>query len=132
MNIHKRTKLPPQQREEIYRRHYTEHIRVALLAGEYHVSRPTIHKIPARGQKRDSSIRNSCNAPFRTSAWGMKRLAKIEKTIEARLKKEAKCYNKSYPGEMLQLDCIRLRQPIRITAKNFKGIRSIMLLRSGA
>ena len=38
----------------------------------------------------------------------MKRLAKIEKTIEARLKKEAKCYNKSYPGEMLHLDFKRL------------------------
>ena len=38
----------------------------------------------------------------------MKRLAKIEKTIEARLKKEAKRYNKSYPGEMLHLDCKRL------------------------
>ena len=47
---------------------------------------------------------NSCNARFRTLAWGMKRLAKIEKTIEARLKKEAKRYNKSYPGEMLHLD----------------------------
>lgn len=93
MNIHKRTKPTPQQREEIYRRHHTEHIRVALLAEEYHVCRPTIY---------------SCNARFRTLAWGMKRLAKIEKTIEARLKKEAKRYNKSYPGEMLHLDCKRL------------------------
>ena len=108
MNIHKRTKLTPQQREEIYRRHHTEHIRVALLAEEYHVSRPTIYKILARGRKRDFSIHNSCNARFRTLAWGMKRLAKIEKTIEARLKKEAKRYNKSYPGEMLHLDCKRL------------------------
>ena len=50
-----------------------------MLAGDYHVSRPTIHKIPARGQKQDFSIHNSCNAPFRTLAWGMKRLAKIGK-----------------------------------------------------
>ena len=45
MNIHKRTKRTPQQREEIYRRHHTEHIRVALLAEEYHVSCPTIYEI---------------------------------------------------------------------------------------
>ena len=70
---------PPQQREKIYRRHHTEHIRVALLAEEYHVSRPTIYKIPARGRKRDFSIHNSCNARFRTLAWGMKRLAKNRK-----------------------------------------------------
>ena len=76
MNIHKRTKRTPQQREGIYRRHHTEHIRVALLAKEYHVSRPTIYKILARGRKRDFSIHNSCNAPFRTPAWGMKRFAK--------------------------------------------------------
>ena len=84
MNIHKRTKLTPQQREEIYRRHHTEHIRVALLAEEYHVSRPTIYKIPARGRKRDFSIHNSCNARFRTLAWGMKRLAKIEKKSDTK------------------------------------------------
>jgi len=76
-----------------------------LLAEEYHVSRPTIYKILARGRKRDFSIHNSCNARFRTLAWGMKRLAKIEKTIEARLKKEAKRYNKSYPGLDLQSKC---------------------------
>ena len=55
-----------------------------MLAGDYHVSRPTIHKIPARGRKRDFSIHNSCNAPFRTLAWGMKRLAKIEKKSDTK------------------------------------------------
>ena len=55
-----------------------------MLAEDYHVSRPTIHKIPARGRKRDFSIHNSCNARFRTLAWGMKRLAKIEKKSDTK------------------------------------------------
>ena len=97
MKIHKRTKLTPQQREEIYRRRHTEHIRVALLAEEYHVSRPTIYKILSRGRKRDFSVQNSCNSRFRTLSWGMKRLAKIEMKIEFNLKNGAKRYNKSYP-----------------------------------
>ena len=129
MNIHERTKLTPRQREEIYRRHHTEHIRVALLAEEYHVSRPTIYKIPARGRKRDFSIHNSCNARFRTLAWGMKRLAKIEKTIEAGLKKEAKRHNKSYPGEILHLDSERLpllKGQVHTAGEAERGIRTLM------
>ena len=70
MNIHKRTKRTPQQREEIYRRHYTEHIRVALLAEEYHVSCPTIYEIPARGRKRDFSISQQLQCSFPHSGLG--------------------------------------------------------------
>lgn len=36
-------------------------------------------------------------------------LAKVEKTIQERLKREAKGYNKSYPGELIQFDTKRLR-----------------------
>lgn len=108
MHIHKRTRLTPQQREEIYRRHHKENLKVSVLAVEYHVSRPTIYKILARGRGRDFTIHKSTNARFRTVQWGMKRLAKIEKSIEDKLKKRAKRYNKNYPGEMLHLDCKRL------------------------
>lgn len=38
----------------------------------------------------------------------MKRLAKVEKTIQDQLKRQAKRYNKSYPGELLHLDTKRL------------------------
>ena len=70
MNIHKRTKLTPLQREEIYLEHHREHVQVALSAQEYHVSRPTIYKILARGRKRDFSVHNSCSARFRCLQWG--------------------------------------------------------------
>jgi transposase InsO family protein len=40
--------------------------------------------------------------------YGIKRLSKVEKKIEERLKKQAKRYNKSYPGEMIHFDTKRL------------------------
>ena len=38
----------------------------------------------------------------------MKRLAKVERSIQEKLKKQAKRYNKSYPGEMVYVDTKRL------------------------
>ena len=38
----------------------------------------------------------------------MKRLAKVERGIQEKLKKQAKRYNKSYPGELVHLDTKRL------------------------
>ena len=38
----------------------------------------------------------------------MKRLAKVERSIQEKLKKQAKRYNKSYPGEMVHVDTKRL------------------------
>ncbi|WP_232507557.1 hypothetical protein [Neisseria weixii] len=38
----------------------------------------------------------------------MKRLAKVEKAIEEKLKKQAKRYNKPYSGEMVHFDTKRL------------------------
>ena len=38
----------------------------------------------------------------------IKRLAKVEREIQERLKKQAKRYNKSYPGEMVHVDTKRL------------------------
>ena len=79
LQIHKRTKLTPEQRKEIFSRRYENIVRVAILAEEYHVSRPTIYKILARGRKRDFSVHNSTNARFRHLRWGMKRLSRSKK-----------------------------------------------------
>jgi len=108
MEIHKNTRLTPLQREEIFAKHHRDHIKVSQLADEYHVSRPTIYKILSRGRKRDFSVHRSVNARFRTLQWGLRRLAKIEKDVEERLKKAAKRYNKSYPGQMFHGDTKRL------------------------
>lgn len=108
MVMHRRTRLTPLQREEIYRRYRDETIRVIDLSREYHVSRPTIYKILKRGRQKDFTIHRSENHRFRCLKYGMKRLAKIEKAIELQLKKKARRYNKSYPGEMFHGDTKRL------------------------
>ena len=104
MVIHKRTRLTPLQREEIYRVYHGEGKKISELAKAYHVSRPTIYKIIQRGRQRDFSIHPSTNTRFRCLKYGIKRLSKIEEAIEARLEKQAKRYNKDYPGQMLHLE----------------------------
>jgi transposase InsO family protein len=108
MVIHKSTRLTPLQRNAVYRKYYEDKKRVADLAREYHVSRPTIYKILKRGRLQDFSIHRSTNGRFKTLKYGLRRLAKIEKSIEERLKKLAKRYNKDYPGQMLHGDTKRL------------------------
>jgi len=48
------------------------------------------------------------NHRFHCLKYGIKRLNKIEHEIEERLKKQAKRYNKDYPGQMVHFDCKRL------------------------
>jgi len=102
MVIHKRTRLTPIQREEIYRVYHEEGKKASELSEAYHDSRPTIYKIIRRGRQRDFSIHRSTNKRFCCLKYGIKRLSKIEKEIEARLKKENRRYNKDYPGQMIQ------------------------------
>ncbi len=108
MEIHKKTRLTPEQRKEICYKHFKDKIRVSDLSRGYHVSRPTIYKIIHRGRKNDYSIHKSTNARFRCLRYGIKRLARIERKIEERLKREAKRYNKDYPGQMIHGDTKRL------------------------
>jgi len=108
MEMHKKTRLTPIQRQEIYSNFHKQKTTVSDLATEYHVSRPTIYKILERGRKQDFSIHRSTNHRFRCLKYGIKRLSKIEKKIEERLKKQAKRYNKRYPGEMIHFDTKRL------------------------
>jgi len=108
MIIHKRTRLTPQQREKIYSSYYKDKKRICDLAREFHVTRPTIYKILERGRNRDFSIHKSTNKRFRCLKYGIKRLSKIERDIEERLKRQARRYNKDYPGQMLHGDTKRL------------------------
>lgn len=108
MVIHKKTRLTPIQREQVYRKYHDENIRVSDLVIEYHVSRPTIYKIIHRGKVNDSSVYKSINKRFRYIKYGIKRLAKIEAKIEAKLKRKAQRYTKDYPGQMMHFDVKRL------------------------
>lgn len=108
MVIHKWTRLTPIQREEIYNTYHKKKKKVSELAEEYHVSCPTIYKILKRGRHKDFTIHKSTNERFRCLQYGIKRLAKIEAQLEAKIKREAKRYNKDYPGQMLHGDTKRL------------------------
>lgn len=108
MTIHKRTHLTPLQRKELADDYYKNHIHVCDLKRKYRVSAPTIYKIIHRARDKDYSVHKSINKRFRCIEYGLKRLTKIEKQIEERLKKQAKRYNKQYPGEMVRGDTKRL------------------------
>lgn len=108
MVIHKRTRLTPIQRQELAQLYWKEHMRVCDLMRKYSVSAPTVYKIIHRARLNDYVPHKSINARFRCLEYGMKRLAKVEKDIEERLKREAKRYEKDYPGEMVHGDTKRL------------------------
>ena len=98
MTIHKRTRLTPFQRRQLTDDYWKQHIRVCDLARKYQVSRPTVYKIIHQARLQDYSIHKSVNKRFRCLEYGIKRLAKVEKELEEKLKKQAKRYNKQYPG----------------------------------
>lgn len=78
------------------------------LALEYKVSRPTIYKVLKLARVKLLKPQTSTNTRFKQDKYGIKRLAKIEKSIQDKLKRQAKRYNKFYPGEMVHVDTKRL------------------------
>ena len=108
MNKHKRTRLTLLDRQEIWRLYQTRLWKVVQLAERFHVSRPAIYDVLKRARLQEFAPRYSANQRFKTLQYGLKRLAKIEQTIQERLKREAKRYNKSYPGKFVHFDTKRL------------------------
>lgn len=94
MNIHKRTRLTLLDRQEIWRLYQTRLWKVAHLAERFHVSRPTIYDVLKRARLQEFTPRDSTNQRFKTLQYGLKRAAKR--------------YNKSYPGELVHFDTKRL------------------------
>lgn len=108
MNIHKNTRLTPHNRQAIWRAYTQDKQSVTSLAAEYKVSRPTIYRILKAARLKLLVPQKSTNNRFKQAKYGMKRLAKVEREIEEKLKKQARRYNKSYPGEMVHFDTKRL------------------------
>ena len=108
MNMHKRTRLTPLDRKEIWQLYQTRKFTQQLLSERYRVSRQTISKIIQRCRKQEFHPRKSINHRYKHARYGIKRLAKVGCQIELRLKQQAKRYNKSYPGEMVHVDTKRL------------------------
>lgn len=107
MNIHKRIRLTPLARKEIWQ-HYGGNWTIVALAREFRVSRPTIYKVIDRARKQEFGLRKSTNKRFLAAKFGMKRRAKVEASIERKKKAQARRYHKNYPGEMMHYDTKRL------------------------
>ena len=108
MNMHKRIRLTPLARKEIWQHYGTRSWTIVALAREFRVSRPTIYKVIDRARKQEFEPRKSTNKRFLAAKFGMKRLAKVEAKLEAKKKAQAKRYNKNYPGELMHYDTKRL------------------------
>ena len=108
MKIHKNTRLTPIQRKQLRNEYYQDNLRICDLCRKYSITAPTVYKILARAKDNDYSIHTSENKRFRCIEHGLKRLAKVEQRLEEKQKKQAKRYNKKYPGEMIHFDTKRL------------------------
>lgn len=108
MKIHKKTRLTPIQRKQLADDYHVGHLRKCDLTRKYQVTYPTVYKIIRHARSNDYSVHRSINKRFQCLEYGLKRLTKIEKQIEEKLKKQAKRYNKEYPGEMIHFDTKRL------------------------
>lgn len=108
MNMHKNTRLTPHHREAIWTAYTQEKESVTSLARRYMVSRPTIYRILKAARVKLLVPQNSVNNRFKQAYYGMRRLAKVERGIQEKLKKQAKRYHKTYPGEMVHVDIKRL------------------------
>lgn len=108
MTIHKKTRLTPIKRKELYDDYHLNNYRVTDLKKKYLVTAPTVYKVLKRGRLKDFSVHNSTNARFKTIQYGLRRLAKVEQALEKKLKAKAQRYNKRYPGEMVHFDTKRL------------------------
>ena len=106
--MHKCIRLTPHDRKKIWELWQTGEYKVSRLAELFRVSRPTIYKVLARARKQEFVPRKSTNERYRNLRYGLKRLAKIECALEKKLKKQARRYNKSYPGELVHFDTKRL------------------------
>ena len=108
MNLHKNTRLLPFQRQAIWDAYAKGNRTVTALAEEYKVSRPTIYKVIKLARQNILKPQSSTNNRFKQARFGIKRLAKVEKSIQDKLKRQARRYNKSYLGEMVHFDTKRL------------------------
>ena len=82
MVIHKKTRLTLDQRRELATEYFNNRIRICDLVRKYRVAAPTVYKILHRARDKDYSVHTSENKRFRCLAYGLKRLSKIEKSIE--------------------------------------------------
>ena len=106
--MNKNTRLTPHHRQAVWTAYTQEKESVNLLAHRYQVSRVTIYRALKAARGRLPKPQTGTNNRFKQAKYGMKRPAKVGRSIQEKLKRQAKRYNKSYPGEPMHLDTKRL------------------------
>ena len=105
--MHKSTKVTPVLRKEVYA-HYIRGQSIRSLAITYHVDKVVIQRIVTRARLGDFRVHDSMNERYRTVEYGLRRLAKTECRIVAKLAKVKPRYERSVPGELVHADTKRL------------------------
>lgn len=108
MKMHKNIRLTPTDRKEIWRLYQTRRFTQSILAKKFRVSRQTISKVLKQCRSGIFYPKDSTNHRYKSMFYGIRRLAKVERQLELKLKAKAKQINKSYPGEMFNIDTKRL------------------------
>jgi transposase InsO family protein len=106
--MHKNIRLTPTDRKEIWRLYQTRCFTQSILAKKFRVSRQTISKVLKQCRSGVFYPKDSTNHRYKSMFYGIRRLAKVERQLELKLKAKAKQINKSYPGEMFNIDTKRL------------------------
>ncbi len=89
MVVHAHTKITPRMRKELARDYYIRKLKKIELQRKYGISYPTVQKILTRARHGDFSVHSSANKRYRTLEYGLRRLSKIQKRIEDKLRKQA-------------------------------------------
>ena len=108
MNMHKNTRLTPHHRQTIWLAYTQGKESVSSLARRYQVSRVTIYRALKAARGRLLKPQTDTNNRFKQAKYGMKRLAKVGRGIQEKLKEQGKHYNTSCPGGPVYLNTKRL------------------------
>ena len=94
MNMHKNIRLTPIDRRKIWKLYQTGLFKQKDLAKKFRVTRQTIAKVLKECRLGNFYPKDSTNHRYKGAYYGIRRLAKIERQIELKLKAEAKRINK--------------------------------------
>ena len=105
--MHKNSKVTPACRREIYEL-WKRGENITSLSKKFRVTRRIIYTILKRARLKDFSIHKSMNNRFKKVLYGLKHLSKVEKIALGKLARQARRYEKEYPGEMVHFDSKKL------------------------
>ena len=88
MNMYKNTRLIPHHRQAIWPAYTQEKESVTSPARLYQVSRVTIYRALKAARAKLLKPQTSTNNRFKQAKYGMKRPAKVERSIQEKLKKQ--------------------------------------------